>query len=166
MNDNEIDHDNAGMTVADEYDRYVQREIERDDEVANTNEYDMDMERAGRPQTTIRIKGREFKVDGPTSIYATYILTGPRGATYGAVPAFTNAPGIYKVLGGRYWTNELRIAGNAVHLVVDNGTLREATRADINDAIMVGIAKADQDIRHKAEQADSAVRVMLDGAVR
>jgi hypothetical protein len=83
---------------------------------------------------TIKISGREFQVEGPTPRYGTYLLTGPRGATYIAVPAYANAPGIFKVLGGRSVT-ELRIAGNVVRLTHRGGDLRQATQADIDQAV-------------------------------
>src|SRR5688572_28344380 len=97
---------------------------------------------------TIKISGREFQVEGTSPRFGTYVLTGSRGAAYIAVPAYTDAPGIFKVLGGRYSVTELRIAGNLVRLTDRDGELREATRADI----MAAVKGSDYTVRLTPEQ--------------
>lgn len=75
----------------------------------------------------ITIRGRAFTAQGPLPSGA-YVLTGARGADYLAVPAYIGDAHTFKVLGGRYWTNELRIAGNLVRLTNVDGDLAEAVR--------------------------------------
>lgn len=76
----------------------------------------------------LRIRGREFVAQGPTPRFGTYVLTGPRGASFLAVPAYTGDAHTFKVLGGRSFCTELRIAGNLVRLTDATGELREAGR--------------------------------------
>lgn len=85
--------------------------------------------------TQITIKGREYSVEGPSPRYGNYYLTSVKqGTPYVTVEAYTDAPGILKVVGGRRLPQELRIKGEYVRLVVDGGQLREATREDISAA--------------------------------
>ena len=72
----------------------------------------------------IKIRGREFTVEGPTPRYGTYLLTGTRGATYLAMP-FQNDPSMLFVVGGRS-LHSLYIQGNQVILTTKSGELREA----------------------------------------
>lgn len=75
----------------------------------------------------LTIAGREFVAQGPTPRFGTYLLTGPRGATYLAIP-FQSDPTMLFVVGGRYSATELRIRGNRVLLSTASGELRDVTR--------------------------------------
>ena len=70
----------------------------------------------------ITIRGREFKVEGPTPIYGTYLLTGAHGAAYLATQAYIGDERTLKVIA---WNgHELYIKGNRVLLAADaNGEL-------------------------------------------
>ena len=75
----------------------------------------------------ITVRGRTFTAQGPLPSGA-YVLTGAHGADYLAVQAYIGDPNTFKVLGGRYWTHELRIDGNLVRLTNKSGVLAEAVR--------------------------------------
>jgi hypothetical protein len=72
---------------------------------------------------TITIGRTIYKVEGPTPRYGTYLLTGPRGATYLATPAFMGDAHTFKVLGGRQMA-ALRVRGNRVLLTDAGGALK------------------------------------------
>ncbi len=71
----------------------------------------------------LKIRGREYTVEETGRQAMPYILTGARGAAYGAVRALDN-PSVLRLVGGRSFT-ELRIDGNAVRLTDADGELRE-----------------------------------------
>ena len=48
---------------------------------------------------SITINGTTYDVQGPTPHYGTFLLTGPRGATYLAVQAYTGDEDTLKLIG-------------------------------------------------------------------
>jgi hypothetical protein len=92
----------------------------------------------GEVTRQLTIKGREYTVQGPTPTYGTYYLTAVKsGAEYVTAQAYTDAPRIYKVVGGRkghVWS-ELRIGGDYIRLTDRGGDLRVASVLDIDAAL-------------------------------
>lgn len=76
----------------------------------------------------VTLRGREYTVETTEHVAMPYILTGARGATYGALRSL-DVPSVMRLIS--YKGHELTLDGNAVRVSDEGGTLHEATFAPI-----------------------------------
>jgi hypothetical protein len=65
-------------------------------------------------QEELTLRGRRYRLEGPSPRYGTWLLTGAKGATYITAQAYVGDPDTLKVVGLR--GHELRLDGQRVLL--------------------------------------------------